>query len=167
MKKNFSVYGLMAGLLMLVLMSILSIRLVGQQAPIGPYGNLGWPITTISAQTQTLTASQMIGEVITTFAGATTLTTDTAANICSQFQFIGGSGTMPAGGWAYDWYLKSAAGNTNTVPTAGTGVTIVGTGTNAASTVRHWKIVLNACPVPGTSSPTAAVTMHSLETSVF
>lgn len=141
--------------------------LIGQlPAPLGPYGNLGWPITTLSAQTPTLSANQMLGEVITTFAGATTMTTDTAVNICSMFPFYGNQG--PSGtGFAYDWYVKSAAGNTNVIPTAGAGVTIVGLGTNAASTVRHWKVVLNTCPVPGTIVPTAAVTMHSLETSTF
>jgi hypothetical protein len=135
-------------------------------APLGPYGNLGWTITTLSTQTPTLTANQMQGEIITTFAGATTMTTDTAANICSMFPFYGNAGPS-AQGFAYDLYVKSAAGNTNVIPTAGAGVTIVGLGTNAASTVRHWKVVLNTCPIPGTTSPTAAVTMHSLETTTF
>lgn len=143
----------------------LPLLLFGQQtAPLGPYGNLGWSITTLSAQTPTLTANQMLGNVITTFGGATTMTTDTAVNICSLFPFVGASG---AANFAYDWYVKAAAGNTDVIPTAGAGVTIVGLGTNAASTVRHWKIVLNTCPVPGTILPTAAVTMYSLETSLF
>jgi hypothetical protein len=136
-------------------------------APLGPYANLGWQITTLSTQTPTLAANQMIGEVITTFAGATTMTTDTAVNICGLFPQYGAAQQSSAAGFAYDWYVKSAAGNTNVIPTAGAGVTIVGLGTNAASTVRHWKVVLNTCPVPGTTTPTAAVTMHSLETSTF
>lgn len=147
-----------------ILLAVAVVLYAQQSAPLGPYGNIGWQITTLSAQTPTLAANQMIGEVITTFGGATTMTTDTAANICALFPFVGSGGAQ---GFAYDWYVKSAAGNTNVIPTAGTGVTIVGLGTNAASTVRHWKVVLNACPQPGTTSPTAAVTMHSLETSTF
>ena len=151
-----------------VILSCLAIGagiLIGQQtAPLGPYGNLGWQVTTLSAQTPTLSANQMIGNIVTTFGGATTMTTDSAVNICSLFPFVGASGAQ---GFAYDLYVKSAAGNTNVIPTAGAGVTIVGLGTNAASTVRHWKIVLNACPVPGTILPTAAVTMYSLETTTF
>lgn len=132
-------------------------------ALMGPYGNLGWQVTAISTQTPTLTANQMIGNVVTSFGGATTMTTDSAANICLLFPFVGNQNST----FAYDWYVKAAAGDTDVIPTAGAGVTIVGLGTNAASTVRHWKIVLNACPVPGTTSPTAAVTMYSLETSTF
>lgn len=147
-----------------ILLAVAIILHAQQNAPLGPYGNLGWQITTASSQTPTLTGNMMIGELITTFGGATTATTASAVDICSLFPFVGTSGSQ---GFAYDWYVKSAAGNTNVIPTAGAGVTIVGLGTNAASTVRHWKIVLNACPQPGTVLPTAAVTMHSLETSTF
>jgi hypothetical protein len=147
---------------------IAALLVVGQNpAPLGPYANLGFPITTLATQTPTLTANQMVGEIITTFAGATTMTTDTAANLCLLFPQVGAASQNSAGGFVYDLYVKSAAGNTNVIPTAGAGVTIVGLGTTGASSVRHWKVVLNTCPVPGTTTPTAAVTMHSLETSTF
>src|SRR5579859_4276610 len=73
-------------------LAIAALFVFGQNpAPLGPYANLGWQITTLATQTPTLTANQMIGEVITTFAGATTMTTDTAANICALFPQVGGS----------------------------------------------------------------------------
>jgi hypothetical protein len=155
--KNFSITFALAVLLGVLLFS-------QQPAPILQNGNLGFVVTSLSAQTPTLAASQMLGNVVTTFAGATTMTTAAATDICSLFPFVGSSQNF---GFAYDWYVKSAAGNTNVIPTAGAGVTIVGLGTNVASTVRHWKVVLNTCPVPGTVVPTAAVTMYSLENSLF
>lgn len=150
----------------LVLMGDLALHLFAQPAPIGPFGNTGFNTAlSISAQTATLTAQQMVPGVVTTsFAGATTLTTDTAANLCTLFPQVGASGNQ---NFAWDWYLKSAAGNTNTIPTGGTGVTFVGSGTTAASSVRHFKIILTACPVPGTSTPTAAAVLYSLETALF
>jgi len=141
--------------------------LFGQQPlPIGNYGNLGFTVSVVSTQTPTLVANpQMTGETNFSFAGAVTPTTDTAANICALFPFIGASGQT---NFVYDWYERiSGAGGSGVIPTAGTGVTIVGLGTVAAASVRHWKILLNACPVPGTTSPTAAVTMYSLETSTI
>jgi hypothetical protein len=143
----------------------LPLLLFGQNpAPLGPYGNLGFVVSTISTQTPTLTANQMLGETNFTFAGAVTPTTDTAANICSMFPFVGNPGAGV--GYAYDWYERtSGAGGSLVIPTAGTGVTIVGLGTAATLSIRHWKVVLNTCPVPGTALPAASVTMFSLETS--
>jgi hypothetical protein len=160
MKRNFK--GFSAGLLTGVMLCVS--LLIGQNtAPLGPYGNLGFVVTAISTQTPTLTANQMLGETNFTFAGAVTPTTDTAANICSMFPFVGSSGNF---GFVYDWYERtSGAGGSLVIPTAGTGVTIVGLGTAATLSIRHWKILLTSCPVPGTSLPAAAVTMFSLETS--
>lgn len=133
-------------------------------APLGPYANVGFPQFTASTQTPTIAAQQMIGMLQTTFAGATTITTDTAVNLCALFPAYQ---NQTAGGYAWDWYMKSNAGNTNVVPTGGAGVTVVGLGTTANSTVRHWKIVLDTCPVPGTLLPVAAAHMYSLETTTF
>lgn len=128
-------------------------------------GNLGFQQQTISTQTPTLTSNQMAPGV-TTFsnAGAVTYTTDTAANICSLFPSVGNTSDQ---GFAYDWYVKSTGAGGINAPTLGTGVTLTGTGTAATVTVRHFKVVLTACPVAGTSSPTAAVQLFSLETTAF
>src|SRR5882672_11010919 len=90
---------------------IAALLVLGQNpAPLGPLGNSGFQITTLATQTPTLTANQMIGEIITTFAGATTMTTDTAVNICLLYPQFGSGAGSSAGGFAYDLYVKSAAG---------------------------------------------------------
>ena len=156
-----------AALLILVFANVTFIH-AQQQAPLGPLGNTGFPVTTISTQTPTLTGNQMApGMVLTTFSGATTATTASANDICALFPQYANSG-LSGMGFAYDWYMKSSSANTNVIPTAGAGVVIVGLGTTASSAVRHWKIRLDSCSLPGLPSPpTGTVTMYSLETSTF
>lgn len=127
--------------------------------PLQPYGNLGFNNTTIAA-TGTAAAFQMIGLVTATTGAATTITTDTATNLCALFPFVQ-TLTPGAANWQWDWYVKSTGANTATVA-AGAGVTLVGTGTSATATVRHYKIVLTNC-----TSGSAAATIYSLETSAF
>jgi hypothetical protein len=144
---------------------IAALLVLGQNpAPLGNYGNLGFVTTTISTATATLTANQMLGVTVGSNAGAVTFTTDSAVNICSMFPFVGASSSQ---GFAYDWYVKSTGAGGMTAPTMGAGVTLVGTGTAATLTVRHFKVILDACPVPGTTTPTAAVRLFSLETTAF
>ncbi len=135
-------------------------------SPLGPYGNI--PISTAgntAVGTATIAANQLMGILTGTPVAAATYTTDTATNICSMFPFVG---AQSVNNWNYDFYVKNTSAGANTITFAGgAGVTLVGTGTAAQNFLRHFKIVLNACPVPGTTSPTAAVQLISLETTAF
>ena len=153
-------FGLIAGGLVLIF---------GQYpAPIQQYGNIPWSTgnTFASTATATLTGNQMLGLLTITGTTGMTLTTDTATNICSMFPFVGNTGAI---NWAYDFYAKDTGGSGTTTFAGGSGVTLVGTGTvvGGSNNVRHFKVVLNACPVSGTILPTAAVQLISLETSAF
>lgn len=133
-------------------------------APLGQYGNPGFIQTgSNSATSVTMTANNMVqGFFVTTNAAAQTVTTDTAANTCLLYPWLGTQNSP----WAWDWYMKESGAGTATLA-AGTGFTLIGTGTAATNTVRHFKFSLTACPVQGTSSPTAAGQLVSLETTLF
>lgn len=133
-------------------------------APLGPYGNQGFVQTgTTSSATATLTANQMVGGFFLISGSASTaVTTDTAANACLLFPFTGNQNSN----FAWDFYIKNSATTTSTT-VAGSGFTLVGTGNEATLTVRHFKVVMTACPVPGTTSPTAAGNIYSLETTLY
>lgn len=135
------------------------------QYPLGPYANLGFtngPSVTVAS---TIPAFQMVGLTTANSAGAIALTTDTATNLCNLFPFVG-SQTTGASNFAWDWYIKqTGAGSTTMV--AGTGVTVIGSGSVATVSVRHMKIQLVNCPPVGLSSPTPAVNAYSLETAAF
>lgn len=152
-------YGLLAGALVL---------LAQQVQPLGPYGNIPWNSanTIASTSTATLSAYQMTGLLTVTGTTGMTLTTDTATNICALFPFVGNNAAQ---NWAYDFYVEDSGGSGTTTFAGGSGVTLVGTGTvvGGGNDVRHLKVVLNACPVSGGVTPTAAVQLISLETSAF
>ncbi len=135
-------------------------------APLSAYGNQGFAQTGSNvATTVTLTANQMVGGFyLTNNAAAQTITMDTAANACLLFPFVGNSQST---NFAWDWYLKNITGAGTATLAIGTGWTLTGTGSAATNTVRHFKFVLNTCPIPGTTSPTAAATAFSLETTAF
>ena len=161
--KNISrsiAFGLIAGGVVLMFAQL--------PAPMQQYGNIPWSTanTLASTATATLPAQQLLGLLTVTGTTGMTLTTDTATNICSLFPFVGNSGAQ---NWAYDFYAKDTGASATTTFAGGSGVTLVGTGTvvGGANNVRHFKVVLNACPVNGAILPTAAVQLISLEASAF
>lgn len=135
------------------------------QYPLGPYANLGFtngPSVTVAS---TIPAFQMVGLTTANSAGAIALTTDTATNLCGLFPFVGAQ-TTGASNYAWDWYIKqTGAGSTTMV--AGSGVTLIGSGSVATVSVRHMKVQLANCPPVGLVSPTPAVNLYSLETAAF
>jgi len=154
-------WGLGAGLIILILNFSTSVLLHGQlPAPIGLWF---WPYVSTAntfTNTGTVSAQQLTGVLTDTNTGAAALTTDTATNICALFPAAGNTG---GGNSAYIFWLKNSASSSGAVTlTAGTGVTITGTATVAAGSIKPF-IGVMACP-PGT---TAAVNYVSLGTSVF
>jgi hypothetical protein len=146
-------------LLLLGISLLISAASFAQTVPLGPYGNIPVNTANTAADTIVLVTGQMYGILTGTPTAAANYTTPTATQLCTVFPFLSsGSATN----WAYDWYIKntSAGGNTITA-VAGSGVTLVGTGTTAQNFVRHFKVVFNTC------SGTPAVQLISLETSAF
>jgi hypothetical protein len=133
--------------------------------PLGPYGNAGFSNTALT-NTTTVPAFSMVGLVTGTPTAGATYTTDTALNLCSLFPFVG---LQTAGAsFSWDWYIKNTAGGAFTITVAiGTGVILSGTGTVAQNNMRHFKMVLTACPPVGLTTPTAAAIAYSLETAAF
>lgn len=134
----------------------------GQAIPLGPNGNL--PFTTLQVgptATGTIPAYQFVGLLTATPAAAATFTSDTAANFCALFPFVA---NRYARNYNWDFWLKdlsSTSGHTLQVA-AGSGMTLVGTGAVAISSVTHFKMVLTSCR-PGSE----AGQIVSLETSTF
>lgn len=168
MKRIFAPFitGLMLALLLLVLVTFAPVSFrpgapVSAQVayPLQPYGNLGFNNTTIAA-TGTAAAFQMIGLITATTAAATTITTDTATNLCALFPFVQ-TLTPGAANWQWDLYVKATGANTATVA-AGAGVTLIGTGTATTGQVRHFKVQLTNC-----TAGSAAANIYSLEAAAF
>ena len=135
--------------------------LIGQQTmPLGPYGNLPFTDANTAIGTATISGSQLVGLLVGTPVAAANYTTDTAANLCSLFPFVG---TQNATAFAWDLQIKNTSGGANTITVlGGTGVTVVGTATVAQNQVRLFKFVVSGC---GGASPAARV--YSLETAAF
>jgi len=128
---------------------------------LGPYGQI--PILTGNTATDTTTLSpfQMTGLLTGTPTAGANYTTPTATALCALFPFVQ---TQAASNFWWDLYIKNTAGGAFTItPVAGSGVTLVGTGTAAQNQVRHFKVVLNECRVGSTT----AAQLISLETSAF
>lgn len=161
--ERFSVQIILTLCVLLIEVPVTIIAQGPPSAPLGPYGNLGatlWSQGT--GATITVPAINMTGIATGAPGSAATYTTDTAANLCALFPFVAQQSGASAN-FAWDWYLKDTSGaNAISTFTAGSGVTLVGTGTVAANNVRHYKIVLTNC-VAGSQ----AATIYSLETAAF
>ena len=121
-------------------------------------GSIGQTVQTSVTATGTLTGAASFGIVTANSAGAITLTTDSAANLCA---IVGRSSTDVSGVY-WDLYVKQVgAGSVNALG-AGTGVTVTGTATVATVNVRHFRAFPTNC-----TSGSAAVTYLSLETTAF
>lgn len=146
--------------LLATLFAFIAVPLHAQQAPLGPYGNIPWNVSGNTAiDTATLVVGQMTGLLTGTPTGAANYTTPSATAICALFPFVA---SQSAQNWQYDWYVKNTSLGANTITVvAGSGVTVVGTGTATQNNLRHFKIVLNTC------NGTPAVQVVSLELAPF
>ena len=146
--------------LFLVAAFILAVSVSHGAAPILQYGVIPFNTANVAADTASLSVGQLTGSAIlvgTPTAGAT-YTTPTATALCAQFPFLGNGANNR---WSYDWFVKNTSAGANTITLAGgTGVTLVGTGTAAQNTIRHFKIVFTSCTTP-------AVQLVSLDTAAF
>lgn len=125
-------------------------HLFAQTMPLGPYGNIPLLGTnSFTGATGTISATMMSGIVAASGQTTATLTTDTAANICAAFPFVGNSNAQ---GWNYIWYLKNVNSG-NTTLAAGTGVTLVGTAATTTVNMRIMITSLISC-VPGSQAVT-------------
>lgn len=105
----------------------------------------------VSGTSATLTASNlMTGLIISTNAGATTLTTDTATNIVNSLNSV-----FPGGAQIGDsiWFTVSAHGAAGATLAAGSGVTLANgtTGTVATGTQRMYHLQVTATSSPAIS----------------
>ena len=121
-------------------------------------GSIGQTVTTAVTATGALTTVQNFGIVTANSAGAITLTTDTATNLCA----VVGRTSTDVQGVFWDLYIKQVGAGSVNALAAGTGVTVTGTATVATVNVRHFRAFPTNC-TPGS----AAVTFLSLETSAF
>lgn len=151
---------------LLVLALCVSLSAFGQQTmPLGTYGQVPTRTGNVAADTATLVPAQMSSLITGTPTAAASYTTPTATLLCTLFPFVGASGSN---NFAWDWFVKNTSAGANTITVvAGSGVTVVGTATIAQNAVKHFRIVLTACPISGSSSPTAAAQVISLGTSTF
>jgi hypothetical protein len=121
-----------------------------QTMPLGPYGNIPlYSTNSFTAATATIGALQFSGIVAGSGNATQTLTTDTAANICAAFPFVGSSGAQ---GWNYIVWLKNVNSGNLTLA-AGTGVTLVGTATTPTVNIRPLIVSLVNCS-PGSQAVT-------------
>lgn len=132
-----------------------------QSQPIGPYGVMPWLTANTAADTATLSAFQMVGILTGTPTAAANYTTPTATALCAMFPFVA---AQAASNFHWSLYVKNTSAGANTITfVAGSGVTLVGTGTVAQNNVRQFEVVLNECRV----GSTAAAQLISLNTSAF
>ena len=153
--KNMKRHGIASFVFALLLALCLSFsgHLHAQTVPFGPYGNIPMLGTnSFTGATGTIAATQLNGIVAASGQTTATLTTDTAANICAAFPFVGNSNAQ---GWNYVFWLKNVNSG-NTTLAGGTGVTLVGTATTTTVNIRLELVVLTSC-VPGSQ----AVTIYS------
>lgn len=147
-------------LTILTIAFVLAVLTSHAAAPILQYGVLPWNTANTAIDTAALSVGQVTGSAIlvgTPTAGAT-YTTPTATALCAQFPFLGNRANNR---WSYDWYVKNTSLGANTITLAGgTGVTLVGTGTAAQNTTRHFRIIFTSCTTP-------AVQLLSLDTAAF
>jgi len=118
---------------------------------------IGNTATSAGGAALTVKGAQLFGMLTGTPTAGQTMTTDTAANICSA---LGGYG-QPGFGWSWDVINTSAGANTITVA-GGTGVTMTGTGTAAQNATRAFKWTVVNC-----TAGAQALTVQSLATGAF
>lgn len=136
-----------------------------QTMPLGPYGQVPIRTGNTAADTATLVLGQMSTLLTGTPTAAANYTTPTATLLCSLFPFVGSGGVN---NFSWDFFVKNTSAGANTITVVGgTGVTVTGTATIAQNAIKHFKIVLTACPIPGTTSPTAVAQVLSLGSSTF
>lgn len=131
-----------------------------QTVPLNPAGELMFSTTNVAADTISLTNTQMVGLLTGTPTAAANYTTRTAVQACAYFRNI-----VPPNVANYSWdlWIKNTSGGANTITVvAGSGFTLVGTGTAAQNNVRHLKFVLTNC-----TSGSEAGSIISLETAAF
>jgi hypothetical protein len=121
-----------------------------QTIPLGPYGNIPlYSTNSFTAATATVLAAQFSGIVAGSGNTTQTLTTDTAANICAAFPFVGSTNAQ---GWNYIVWLKNVNSGNLTL-SAGSGVTLVGTATTPTLNIRPLIVSLINCS-PGNQAVT-------------
>jgi hypothetical protein len=124
---------------------------------------IGYPINSSGGDAAaTLSGIQHFGKLPTgALTAARTYTTGTATAICAQLApLFNGQTATP--GFSWDWYVVETSGAFTVTIAAGAGVTLVGTGTAATVSVRHFKWSVTTC-VAGVQ----ALELDSLETSAF
>jgi hypothetical protein len=121
-------------------------------------GTVAGPGATGSLSIATQGLQSIAGIMTDSCAAGCTLTTDTAANLCSLTPV---NGLTSTNNFYTDWYVKATGASTATLA-GGTGVTLVGTGTAASAAVRHFRFQFVNC-----GSGTAAINLVSLETTAF
>ena len=131
-----------------------------QTMPLGVYGQIPALTGNTAADTATLTPGQMSTLLTGTPTAAANYTTPTATNLCALFPFVQ---AQNANNFYWHWYIKNTSAGANTITVvAGSGVTLVGTGTAAQNNVRHFLVILTNC-----TSGSAAAQVVSLETAAF
>lgn len=138
-------------------------KMEAQQAlPLGAYGNIPALTGNVGATiTGTVPSTQMAGLLNQTPGAAITDTTDTATNLCALFPVV-----QNQGAFSWDLWSKNIGAGGIITWAGGAGVTLVGTGTIATNSVRHFKVTVNGCGT-GTPTPTPTAQLISLETSAF
>lgn len=147
----------------LFLTLVLCCSLAFAQAPAQILSNGQIPVNlagNVAVGTATLGLASFATQILTgTPTGAASYTTPTATQLCTLFPFLAQNGAF---GWSYDWYVVNTSGGSNTITmVAGSGVTLVGTGTAAQNFTRHFKVQFVNC------QGTPTVNLISLETSAF